>query len=155
MDRCWQKYCSNCGRKGHPEERCLTKRIKIEEEEGMENNNKVSGTVDKQKMNPDGEPVKLYLLSEEATERGEGEARIPGERTRQNCYNCNKDGHQLKDCPIKVKVCHGCGHQGHVAKNCPLKDKVCYNCGKQGHIAKMCPWKMDRKEPRNIIKVRG
>lgn len=38
------------------------------------------------------------------------------------CYNCNTNGHRMKNCPIARRVertCHKCGSQNHLIRTCP------------------------------------
>ena len=38
------------------------------------------------------------------------------------CYNCNKIGHLMKDCPnAGTKTCYKCGGIGHILKDCPSR----------------------------------
>lgn len=38
------------------------------------------------------------------------------------CYNCNMNGHRMKNCPYARRVertCHNCGSQSHLIRTCP------------------------------------
>ena len=96
------------------------------------------------------------------------EARISS-RPSVECYNCNKSGHIVRDCPeerkpVQDKKCFGCGGTGHFISDCPSKSSQpratrrewktesveCYNCGEQGHVARECP---QERRPRQTDKT--
>ncbi|PKA62127.1 Cold shock protein 1 [Apostasia shenzhenica] len=66
----------------------------------------------------------------------------------QDCFRCNRRGHQAKDCPEKLKtnaqvtiLCLRCGDLGHDMASCrnnyapdDLKGIQCYICQKFGHL---------------------
>lgn len=45
-------------------------------------------------------------------------SRSPSPNSR--CFNCNQQGHVVKDCP-KAQLCFECGKEGHWARECPQK----------------------------------
>jgi len=64
------------------------------------------------------------------------------------CFNCNKLGHSVKNCPdpLPEKTCNNCQQPGHKAEGCPEpkqpkapKVKTCFACGDPDHVANACP----------------
>ena len=60
-----------------------------------------------------GSPVKTRALSP---------TKSPTSPSRYRCYNCNVEGHMLRDCPRTKSSrfeCYNCRAEGHLARNCP------------------------------------
>ena len=89
----------------------------------------------------------------------EGERRDV-KKSKLTCFNCGKDGHNLKKCPqplvaggLKFATCFICHEVGHISAKCPQnthgiypKGGACKVCGDIWHLAKDCPQKGSAKD---------
>lgn len=87
------------------------------------------------------------LLLEESRNNLEKEKPVAFKAQERRCRNCNKAGHQTKDCRakgnLKGKKCFTCNKTGHFSSNCPNKTDnnngaACSICKKTNHSEKEC-----------------
>ena len=76
-------------------------------------------------------------------------------KKRTTCFNCNQEGHIIKDCPLnrgeserRSQTCFLCNQEGHFKQDCPNKlknpqpagqQRLCYLCNQPGHLKQECP----------------
>ncbi len=70
----------------------------------------------------------------------------PADRATVRCFNCEGEGHRVRDCPNPRPerfVCKNCKKPGHGVKECPeprsAEGVECKKCSEIGHFSRDCP----------------